>query len=71
MRVTLPPSDKYWLFHLASFFSHLSNTTFHTSSSLFLAPKGSPRYFVGNASTWQPNVLASSRRLSTWLIGKR
>lgn len=61
MSVTLPPRDGYWLLHLASFLSHLSNTTFHTSSFCSLLRKfykGKELLLVGKGNLkWLCNII--------------
>ncbi|KAL4637692.1 hypothetical protein ACB092_03G094800 [Castanea dentata] len=48
IRVSLPPLDRYNLFHPANLCSTSSKIGFHIVLSLKVAPKGRPKYFRGS-----------------------
>jgi hypothetical protein len=69
INVNLPPLDKYNLFYPANLFSIFSIMLFQIIESLYLAPNGRPKYFIGSEATPHPRMLANSPTSPTSPIG--
>ncbi|KAG2664287.1 hypothetical protein I3760_16G075100 [Carya illinoinensis] len=67
--VSLPPLDKYNLFHDANLRSIFSITKFQICSDLKLAPKGKPRYCKGRQETLHCNRAAKPATSGTFPTG--
>jgi hypothetical protein len=65
IKVTLPPFDKYILFHLAKQRSIFSIMLIPYRFALNEAPSGRPTYFIGREETLQPKMLAKPSTLLT------
>jgi hypothetical protein len=69
IEVTLPPFDKYILFHSEKQRSTFAMMSSQTNLALKEAPKGRPRYFIGKVDTLEPKILAKPSTFITLPIG--
>jgi hypothetical protein len=60
IKVTLPPFDKYIIFHPAKWCSIFSVMSSQIDLVLSKAPNRRPKYFIGKGETLQPKMLAVS-----------
>lgn len=58
MSASLPLLDKNFLFQPASLLSMESITSSQVQESLYLEPKGMPKYKIGNLTALHPIILA-------------
>jgi hypothetical protein len=65
IKVTLPPFERYNLFHGANFRTIISSKPAHIVLSLKEAPNGNPKYFNGTSPYPQPSNPASCPTFST------
>jgi hypothetical protein len=68
IKVTLPPFDKYIIFHPAKRL-YLLNNIIPNRFALNEAAIGKPKYFIGKEKTLQPKMLAKPPTLLTLPMG--
>ena len=69
IRVTLPPLDKYIIFHPVKRFSIFSKIGFQIVSFLRVASNGRPKHFKGSEGYLQPKISTNSSIVGTIPIG--